>query len=79
MTDPNPSSSIPHVPHVPVRPSWRARAFVLGGLALALAVTVFSVVIAIGARFLGGHLVLGNDLDRPRRPRVRPVAGIPIW
>ena len=31
----------------------RARAFVLGGLALALAVTVFSVVIAIGARFLG--------------------------
>ena len=41
MTDANPSGS------------WRARAFVLGGIALALAVTVFSVVIAIGARFLG--------------------------
>ena len=42
MTDPNPSIS------------WRARAFVLGGLALALAVTVFSVAAGMGARFLGG-------------------------
>ena len=54
MTDPNPSSSIPHVPHVPVRPSCRARAFVLGGLALALAVTVFSVATGTNVRLLGG-------------------------
>ncbi len=42
MTDPYPSCS------------WRARAFVLGGIALGLAVTVFSVVTGTGVRFLGG-------------------------
>ena len=34
--------------------SWRARAFVLCGLAFALAVTVFSVTTGTGVRFLGG-------------------------
>ena len=34
--------------------SRRARAFVLGGLALALAATVFSVATGTGVRFLGG-------------------------
>ncbi len=33
---------------------WRARAFVLGGIALALAVTVVSVAAGTGVRFLGG-------------------------
>ena len=42
MTDPNPSIS------------WRARVFVLGGLAFALAVTVFAAITGIGARWLGG-------------------------
>ena len=42
MTDPNPSGS------------WRARAFVLGGVAFAFVVTVFSVFTGIGVRFLGG-------------------------
>ena len=42
MTDPNPSYG------------WPVRAFVLGGLAFALAVTVFSVAAGIGARLLGG-------------------------
>ena len=34
--------------------SWRARAYVLGGLAFALAVTVFSVATGTGVRLLGG-------------------------
>ena len=34
--------------------SRRARAFVLGGIALGLAVTVFSVAAGTGVRFLGG-------------------------
>ena len=42
MTDLNPSIS------------WRVRAFVLGGPALALAVTVFSVAIGTGVRLFGG-------------------------
>ena len=42
MTDPYPSIS------------WRVRAFVLGGLALALVVTVFSLATGTGVRFLGG-------------------------
>ena len=42
MADPNPSCS------------WRTRAFVLGGLAFALAVTVFAVAAGTGVRLLGG-------------------------
>ena len=42
MTDPNPSCS------------RRARVFVLGGIALALSVTVFSVAIGTNVRFIGG-------------------------
>ena len=42
MTDPNPSYG------------WPVRVFVLGGLAFALAVTVFSVAVGIGVRLLGG-------------------------
>ena len=42
MTDPHPSCN------------WRARAFVLGGLALALVVTVFAVAIGTGVCLLGG-------------------------
>ncbi len=42
MADPNPSCS------------WRARPFVLGGLAFALAVTVFAVATGTGIRLLGG-------------------------
>ena len=42
MTDLNPSSS------------WRVRAFVLGGLVIALVVTVFSVFTGTGVRLLGG-------------------------
>ena len=42
MTDPNPSIS------------WRAWAFVLGGLVIALIATVFSVAAVAGVRLLGG-------------------------
>ena len=42
MTDPDPSVS------------WRARAFVLGGLVIALVATVLSVATGTGVRFLGG-------------------------
>ena len=37
-----------------VRTGWRTRAFVLGGLVLALAATVIAVAAGIGVRFLGG-------------------------
>ncbi len=63
MTDPDPSVS------------WRARAFVLGGLVIALVATVLSVATGTGVRFLGGVWFSGRRSGPPSRPWRAPCGG----